>query len=96
MMSFWGLELETSKEMVEKVSEFLTNKSEDELNLSGTGISPYALKEFLSEKGYQEKDFETNGWDWSFIISMENGQEDEILITGTGYTFELKLVRTEL
>lgn len=48
-MSFWGLELETSKEMVKKVSEFLKNKS-----------------------------------------------EDEILITGAGNTFELKLVRTEL
>ncbi|WP_214688123.1 hypothetical protein [Exiguobacterium sp. s163] len=95
-MSNQALEKENQKKMVELVDAFLKNKEMYELELGGTGISPYQLKKYLTERGYRETSFETNGWEWDFVIMMENGQEEELMLSGQGFTFDLKLERTEL
>lgn len=91
-----SLEKENQKKMVELVDAFLKDKEAYQLELGGTGISPYQLKKYLGERGYRETNFETNGWEWDFVIMMENGQEEELMLSGQGFTFDLKLERTEL
>lgn len=65
-----------------------------ELDLSGTEINPYTLKELLiNEFGYEEDDdkFDTNGWQMDFWIYLNKSSHVSLCITGTGITFELIL-----
>lgn len=77
--------------------EKMTNE-ELGLELSDKGINPYQLQILLEELGYEENEFDTNGWQMDFWINMKrkDGKHFEshcenLVIAGCGMTFELKL-----
>ena len=70
------------------------------LELSDTGLNPYTLKLLLEMFGYKEVEFDSNGWQWDYWWTMknENAKSEltrELVIWGTGITFELKLSNAE-
>lgn len=53
------------------------------------GISPSQLKDILeNDLGFEEVDFDTNGWQWDFWITMRKDGVD-YMIAGTGMMFEM-------
>ena len=52
-------------------------------------ISPSQLKDILeNDLGFEEVDFDTNGWEWDIWITMRKDGVD-YMIAGTGMTFEM-------
>ena len=84
---------------VDEILATCNDYSQFELDLFDTGISPYLLQELLkSEFGYEEHDFDRNGWQWDFWITMKrkDGKTfpstcETMMICGCGMTFELVL-----
>ena len=63
----------------------------EELDLTDCGVNPYQLKNFLKELGFEEYDWDRNGWEMDYwIYFRRNGFK--IHISGTGIIHELKLV----
>lgn len=80
-------------EQVEK----MTNE-ELGLDLSDKGINPYQLKTLLTEFGYEESGFDSNGWQWDFWMYMKRTDGkyfdstcEKLVVAGCGMTFELKI-----
>lgn len=75
------------KEFMEKMKE---NHNEKEcIDFCNRGISPSQLKDILeNDLGFEEVDFDTNGWQWDFWITMRKDGVD-YMIAGTGMTFEM-------
>lgn len=75
------------KEFMEKMKE---NPNEKEcIDFYNRGISPSQLKDILeNDLGFEEVDFDTNGWQWDFWITMRKDGID-YMIAGTGITFEM-------
>lgn len=59
------------------------------IDFSEKQISPSQLKDILeNDLGFEEVDFDTNGWQWDFWITMRKDGVD-YMIAGTGMTFEM-------
>lgn len=77
----------TIKKFMEKVSK--NPKTEEYIDFYNQRISPSQLKDILeNELGFEEVDFDTNGWQWDFWITMRKNGVD-YMIAGTGMTFEM-------
>ena len=67
----------------------------DDLDLTFKGVSPYQLKELLTELGYEETNTDRNGWQFDFWIYMTNKDINSrirrLIISGCGMSFELKI-----
>lgn len=75
------------KEFIEKVKNNPDTK--ECIDFSDRGISPSQLKDILeNDLGFEEVDFDANGWQWDFWITMRKGGVD-YMMTGTGMTFEI-------
>lgn len=79
----------TVKEFIEKAQE--KEFAGDLLELTGTELNPYTIWKLLEELGYEKNDFDTNGWELDFWITMVKSDFKDISIRGTGITFELNL-----
>ena len=111
-MNRWKLTDEIRNNITPMVKNYLTRmetltadecdnaKYEDViLDLSDKGINPYQLKTLLKELGYEDTDFDKNGWEMDFWIDMsrtdgkhfESGCET-LVIAGCGMTFELRIM----
>lgn len=66
-------------------------EEEKEINFTDTGINPSQLEELLEELGYEVSFSDDNGWQLDFWIHLEKENYNELIISGTGMTFELKL-----
>lgn len=86
---------------VENVTiEQMEKMSNEELGLdfSDKGINPSQLVDLLKDFGYEDENYDDNGWELDFWITMkrrkgeffESGCET-LIIAGCGMTFELKL-----
>lgn len=65
-----------------------------EIDLSDTELRPYTLQELMKDFGYENVEFDDNGWELDFWIRMNrnNGKlADKICINGCGMTFEVKI-----
>lgn len=75
------------KEFMEKVRK--NPKTEECIDFYKQGISPAQLKDILeTELGFEEVDFDSNGWEWDFWLTMRKDNID-YLIAGTGMTFDV-------
>lgn len=75
------------KEFMEKAKKNLNTK--ECIDFSDKGISPSQLKDILeNDLGFEEVDFDTNGWQWDFWITTRKDGID-YMIAGTGMTFEM-------
>lgn len=75
------------KEFMEKVKKNPDTK--ECIDFYNQGISPSQLKDILeNDLGFEEVDFDTNGWQWDFWITMRKDGVD-YMIAGTGMTFEM-------
>lgn len=104
-MGNWDLTDKQRKDIKPLVEKYLNNieeldsledfnENKEKLDLTFKEISPYQLKELLEELGYEESDFDKNGWECDFWIYMLNHNKEntyKICISGCGMTFELKL-----
>lgn len=78
---------ETIEGMYEESEEY----KELTLDLSDTELNPYTLEKLLESLGYQQGDRDSNGWQFDFWVNMWKEGANDIVISGTGITFELKL-----
>lgn len=106
-MNRWTLTEEVKKKYKPIIEEFLNkieNMSDEEIensenevfsiDLSDTELRPYTLQELMKEFGYDDSEFDDNGWELDFWINMTrkgNKLTDKICISGCGMTFELNL-----
>lgn len=68
------------------------------MELSDTELRPYTLQELMKEFGYGDSEFDDNGWELDFLITMNRSRgklTDNICIDGCGMTFELNLKISE-
>lgn len=71
--------------------ELVEKQDKTELDLSDFKINPYQLKLALEEMGFEDYDWDSNGWEMDYWIYFErNGFKIEI--QGTAMIHELKLV----
>lgn len=62
------------------------------LDLGEEGITPaQAISILEDEFGYEMTDMVTNGWELDFWVTMVHPDLPNILVAGTGMTFELEL-----
>ncbi len=91
---------------IDKLDNFTENdidnldNSEFTLELSDTGLNPYTLCELMKKFGYKDEDMQTNGWQLDFWWPLHNEDSKteltrNLVIWGTGITFELKLSNDE-
>lgn len=101
-MNTWVLTQEQREKFKPIVLEYISkinNTDECELvenlNLTFKEISPYQLKELLEELGYEKTDFDKNGWECDFWITMQNknvsNRAQTLCIFGCGMSFKLEL-----
>ena len=75
------------KEFIEKIKKNPDTK--ECIDFYNQGISPSQLKDILEDElGFEEVDFDRNGWQWDFWITMRKDDID-YMIVGTGMTFEM-------
>lgn len=61
--------------------------AKETIDFYNQGISPSQLKDILEDDlGFEEVDFDRNGWEWDFWITMRKDGIDYV-ISGTGMTF---------
>lgn len=68
------------------------------LDLSGTELNPYTLREMLTNVfGYEEDEdkFTTNGWDYDFWFYFHKNGHKPLVMSGTGVIFSLYLSEEE-
>jgi hypothetical protein len=100
-MSRWNLSKEVSDEWKVKVEEHIKkiqecdleeeNPYDVELDLSGTSLNPSTLKYLLESLGWNEDDWDTNGWEWDFWAYYSKSGCKRICMSGCGMTFSLYL-----
>lgn len=56
-----------------------------------TELNPYTLGTILTELGYEEDGFDKNGWEMDFWITYKKSGFKNLMIAGTGITFEMVL-----
>lgn len=61
------------------------------LELTGKKINPSQLEELLEKLGYEQYNSDSNGWEMDFWIYFRKPNYQDLIISGTGITFELKL-----
>lgn len=114
-MNRYTLTDELRNEFKPKIQEFL-NKMENltgeqiehmsnedfMISFSDTKLNPYILEQILIEMGYEEIDFDKNGWQMDFWINMRRKDNktfdstcERLCISGCGMTFELNLAVDE-
>lgn len=79
------------RDLTPKQIELMDNE-EFTLELSDTELRPYTLQELMSKEfGYTDSEFDDNGCELDFWITMSqpNSQYEKICINGCGMTFEL-------
>ena len=110
-MNRWKLTKEVKNKYKPIIEEFLNkidNMTDEEIEnsddnifsmeLSDTELRPYTLQELMKEFGYGDSEFDDNGWQLDFWITMNRSRgklTDNICIGGCGMTFELNLKISE-
>lgn len=70
------------------IKELETKKT---ISLNDTTLNPYNITSILEELGYEEVNFDSNGWEWDFWFTfVKNGAKD-IVVQGCGITFDLQI-----
>lgn len=109
-MNRWLLTDKIRKEYAPIISEFINKlysmTEEDVKNakieeftlpLSDTKLCPYTLLILMQEEfGYEDEEFDDNGWELDFTIKIKNNivcpsKAEKMVIHGCGMTFELNL-----
>lgn len=90
MISEWKGKIEEHIKEIENFCQF-ENPYLCELDLSQTSLNLITLKKLLKEMGYEEGEFETNGWEMDFWQEFTKYGEIPLMVRGCGMTFELIL-----
>lgn len=90
----WDATQEQKEKFIPMIKEFIEKAKNNPdtkecIDFYNQGISPSQLKDILeNDLGFEEVDFDTNGWQWDFWITMRKDGVD-YMIAGTGMTFEM-------
>lgn len=90
----WNATQEQKDKFMPMIKEFMekTKKNPDTkecIEFYNQGISPSQLKDILeNDLGFEEVDFDANGWQWDFWITMRKDGVD-YMIAGTRMSFEM-------
>ena len=90
----WQVTQEQREKFIPLIKEFVEKMKENPdataaIDFYNQGISPTQLKDILTDDmGFEEKDFDRNGWEMDFWITLSKDGID-YMIAGTGMTFEL-------
>lgn len=71
--------------------ERLEKEEVDNISLTDTSLNPYNVESIVQELGYEELDFDCNGWDWDFWITFRKDKTKNIIVSGNGITADLKI-----
>lgn len=92
MKNRWVPTKEQKEKFIPIIQEFIQRMDEnpdakETIDFYNQGISPSQLKDILEDDlGFEEVDFDRNGWEWDFWITMRKDGIDYV-ISGTGMTF---------
>lgn len=91
-MNYWNL-TNDEIELYKPIIESYLRSSDSNINLTNSGLNISKLKSLLKLFDYKETDFDSNGFQFDFWIYFSNisGELPDLVIFGTGYTFELYL-----
>lgn len=90
----WDATQEQKEKFIPMIKEFMEKMkknpdTKEYIDFYNQGISPSQLKDILeNDLGFEEVDFDTNGWQWDFWITTRKDGVD-YMIAGTGMTFEM-------
>lgn len=90
----WRPTQEQKNKFIPMIKEFMKKMKENPdatmaVDFYNQGISPSQLQDILeNELGFEEIDFDRNGCQWDFWITMRKDGVD-YMIAGTGMTFEM-------
>lgn len=90
----WQVTREQKDKFIPMIEEFVIKAKEfpetkNFIDFYNQGISPTQLKDILvDDLGFEEKDFDRNGWQMDFWITLSKDGID-YMIAGTGMTFEM-------
>ena len=92
-MSAWDITREERKKFLPYIKQSIEDlKQERILDVYLDGLNPSKASELLKELGYEQVDFDTNGWEMDFWITFSKpGDEPNLVLAGCGYTFDLSL-----
>lgn len=94
MENRWNPTKEQKEKFIPIIQEFIQRMEKNPdtkecVDFYNKGISPSQLKDILEDDlGFEEIDFDRNGWEWDFWITMRKDGTDYV-IAGTGMTFEM-------
>lgn len=90
----WNPTKEQKDKFIPMIKEFMEKMKKNPdakecIDFYNQGISPSQLKDILeNDLGFEEVNFESNGWEWDFWMAMRKDGVD-YMIAGTGMTFEM-------
>lgn len=90
----WKATKEQKEKFIPMIEKFVQRMEKNPdtkecIDFYNRGISPSQLKDILeNDLGFKQVDFDRNGWDWDFWITMRKDGID-YMIYGTGMTFEM-------
>lgn len=95
-MNYYTLNKEIDDKWTPQIKSFIDNISNSgntSLNLTGISeLNPSRVRDILVDKiGYEETDFDSNGWDWDFWFYFKKEGFAPLVLRGTGLSFELYL-----
>lgn len=94
MENRWDSTKEQKEKFIPIIQEFIekskkNSDTKEYVDFYNQGISPSQLKDILeSNLGFKEINFDCNGWQWDFWITMRKDEID-YMIAGSGMTFEM-------
>lgn len=90
----WRPKQEQKNKFIPMIKKFMEKMKENPdatmaVDFYNQGISPSQLKNILEDElSFEEIDFDRNGYQWDFWITMRKDGVD-YMIAGTGMTFEM-------
>lgn len=83
-------------ELKKFINEVEANPKEyKEIDFTEKGINPFQLWTLLNELGYEDEPLEDNGWQLDFWVHFVKDDCVELVLYGTGITFEVGIHTAE-
>lgn len=92
MRGAYNLTKEEKEKYIPYIRDCIKNMRDDEpISLNDTSLNPQNMIDIFSELGYDEVDFDSNGWEYDFWYTFVKEGEKNIILAGCGITFDLQM-----
>lgn len=92
MRGQWDLTQEEREKYIPYIRDCIKNmKKNKSISLNDTPLNPENMIDILTELGYVQNSFDSNGWEYDFWYTFVKEGERAIILAGTGVTFDLQI-----